>query len=939
MTLPRSEQAKRDFFRGSVDTDRKFAHRTEQPSVVVEDDRTGMSVATLKRAIADNLYYLQGKNEEYATPHDWYMALSYTVRDRLMQRWLKTMETFFLENDAKAVFYLSAEFLMGRQLGKNLLNIGCFRNALRALKDSGLNLYDLMEQEPDPGLGNGGLGRLAACFLDSLATLSIPAVGYGIRYEYGIFKQGIEGGWQIERPDQWLKWGNPWEIARPELLFDVKFGGHVEHQQREDGSYSPRWVPARVVSGIPYDTLVPGYDTNTVNTLRLWAARSTNDFDFAIFDAGDYTRAVAEKTFSENISKVLYPNDNTPQGKELRLRQQYFFVSCSLQDIVRTFLLRNKDLRRLPRRAAVQLNDTHPAVGVAELMRILMDDHGLSWEDAWDVTVKCFGYTNHTLLPEALERWPVGLFGRLLPRHLEIIYGINQRFLDEVQVRFPNDDQRLGRMSIVEEGEEKQIRMAHLATVGSHAVNGVAAMHSELVKHELLRDFHEMYPERFSNKTNGVTPRRFVMLSNMKLAYLITERIGRGWITDLNQLRQLEDHLDDPGFQEVWRIFKDDNKQDLAQYILEELDVKVDPDSLFDVQVKRIHEYKRQHLFLLFIITEYLRIKDDPNRETTPRTCVFGGKAAPGYHMAKLIIKLINSVANVVNNDPQVGDRLKVVFLPNFSVSVGERVYPAADLSEQISTAGKEASGTGNMKFALNGSLTIGTLDGANVEIRDAVGEENFFLFGLNVDEVRALKNSNYQPWDYYHRCPELKRALDCIGGGMFSGGDTEMFRPLVDSLLGVDEYLVCADFEAYLRTQDSVSSEFENSDQWIRKSILNVARMGYFSSDRTINEYCRDIWKAKPLHVELESYTQERAGIQVEPLRDNGSDSVPRKSTTRRTSNGSTGKRTEKSTAKAKSAAKRKSATRSSTTRASSKLTKAKSRATSTSKTRAKRK
>ncbi len=678
------------------------------PRVVVEDDRTGMSVPAFKRAFMDNLACVQGVGDWNATLHDYYMALSYTVRDRLVRRWIRSVETYF-QADAKFVCYLSAEFLMGRQLGSNLLNAGCWSAVHQALQEMGLNLYDILEVEPEPGLGNGGLGRLAACFLDSLATLNIPAIGYGIRYEFGIFEQRLENGWQVEHPDKWLQFGNPWEIHRPRQCVEVTFGGRTESYLDAAGRYRVRWLPARRIIGTPYDTMVPGFGTHNVNTLRLWSATSTKDFELSVFDAGDYARAVAEKTFSENISKVLYPNDNTPQGKELRLRQQYFFVSCSLQDIIRTYLLNRDDLADLHLHAAVQLNDTHPAVAVAELMRLLVDQHDLDWDKAWEVTQKTCGFTNHTLLAEALERWPVSLFGKILPRHLEIIYEINQRFLDKIALRYPDDPDRLARMSIIEEGAEKKVRMAHLAVVGSHAVNGVAALHTELVKHDLLRDFYELWPERFSNKTNGVTPRRWMMLCNPKLTYLITEKIGKAWLRDLEQLRQLESHVDDEEFRETWRIFKDDNKRMLADYIQQKHGIDVDSDSLFDVQVKRIHEYKRQLLMVLYIITLYDRIKANPQLELQPRTFIFGGKAAPGYAMAKRIIKLINAVAEVVNHDADVRGRLKVVFLVNFCVSLGERVYPAADLSEQISMAGKEASGTGNMKFGLNGALTIGT--------------------------------------------------------------------------------------------------------------------------------------------------------------------------------------------------------------------------------------
>jgi len=839
------------------------ARRTEAVKVQVEDDRTGMSVETLKRAIADNLYYLQGKSERFAAPHDYYMALSYTVRDRLIHRWIKSVEKYVL-SDAKMVFYLSAEFLMGRQLRKNLVSAGCWESARTALGASGINLDELLEEEPDPGLGNGGLGRLAACFLDSLSTLAVPAVGYGIRYEFGIFEQRIENGWQVEAPDKWLRLGNPWEIPRPERTYEVKLGGHTECRRDEAGRLKVTWIPERTILGTPYDTLVPGFNTNTVNTLRLWSAGASRDFDFQVFNAGDYTRAVAEKTFSENISKVLYPNDNTTQGKELRLQQQYFFVSCSLQDILRFYTAEERDLRGLHEKAAVQLNDTHPAVAVAELMRLLIDEHALEWNTAWEITEKTFGYTNHTLLAEALERWPVALFGRLLPRHLEIIYEINRRFLDAVQAKFPGDTARLWRMSLIEEGAEKQVRMANLACVGSHAINGVAASHTELLKHDVLRDFAELWPDKFSNKTNGVTPRRFLLLSNPKLALLISEKIGRNWITDLAELKQLEALCDDVDFRRAWSAVKKENKEDLAEYIMQANGIAVNPASLFDIQVKRIHEYKRQLLFALYVITLYNRIKAYPHLKMVPRTFIIGGKAAPGYFMAKLIIKLINCVADVVNNDPDVEGRLKVVFLRNFSVTIGERVYPACDLSEQISTAGKEASGTGNMKFGLNGALTIGTLDGANIEIREAVGRENFFLFGLTFDEIAALRAAGYRPRDYYDQNLELRRALDTIAGGRFSPGEPNLFAPLVDALISHDEYMLLADYQSYIDCQKHVSAVYSDSETWTTMSILNTARMGYFSADRAIGEYCRDIWHAKPYPVEIENYRQEDAGLRA---------------------------------------------------------------------------
>lgn len=837
----------------------RYIHKTEHVEVRVEDDRTGMSPEAFKRAFADHLYYNQGVDENTATLHDYYMALAYTVRDRLMHRWIKSHQAF-MEQDAKTVFYLSAEFLMGRQLGNNLLNVGCFSQAREALREFSLEIYDLIEQEAEPGLGNGGLGRLAACFLDSLATLEYPAFGYGIRYEFGIFEQRFDDGWQVEHPDKWLRWGNPWEIARPQHTVEVALGGHTESYLDEQGRERTRWIPFRSVLGTPYDTLIPGFNTNTVNTLRLWSAGTSKEFDFQIFDSGDYYKAVEEKTFSENISKVLYPNDNTPQGRELRLRQQHFFVSCALQDIIRRYLLNHSTFDSFDKKNAIQLNDTHPAIAVAELMRLLMDEHALDWETAWEITHNTLGYTNHTLLPEALEKWSVRLFRWLLPRHLEIIFGINDRFLKKISETYPNDPSRIARMSLIEEGYEKQVRMANLAVVGSHAVNGVAKLHSDLVKEKVLHDFYELWPERFSNKTNGVTPRRWLMLSNPKLTYLISEKIGKSWIKNSEELKGLEKYLHDPLFIETWKIFKDENKSDLAEVIKHLCGVKVNSSSLFDIQVKRLHEYKRQLLNVLHIITLYNRLKKSPGADIVPRTFIFGAKAAPGYFMAKLIIKLINSIGEVLNNDRDIDGRLKVVFLPNFSVSLGERVYPAADLSEQISLAGKEASGTGNMKFALNGALTIGTLDGANIEIRDAVGAENFFLFGMTVNEVEELRARGYQPLAYYQSDIELKEVIDAISSGVFSQGDKVVFRPIVDSLLNRDEYFLLADYRSYINCQDEVSRVFRDEDRWARMSVLNTARSGHFSSDRTIREYASEIWGLEPVPFSIEEYDQEKA-------------------------------------------------------------------------------
>jgi starch phosphorylase len=821
------------------------------PQIKIEDDRTGLSIETLRSALADNLFYIQGKFPGTATKNDYYMALAYTIRDRLLQRWLNTVQTY-MRKEVKVVCYLSAEYLVGPHLANNLIDLELYDKVNQAVKESGLDLQELIEQEEEPGLGNGGLGRLAACYLDSLSSLEIPGIGYGIRYEFGIFDQEIRDGWQVEITDKWLQYGNPWEVARPEESVEVKLGGKTEPYYDEKGNYRVRWVPHRVVKGIPYDTPILGYKVNTANTMRLWKAEAAESFDFQAFNVGDYYGAVNAKVISENLTKVLYPNDEQIQGKELRLQQQYFFVSCSLQDMIRLLLGAGESLYNFHNQFAAQLNDTHPAIAVAELMRLLVDEHHLDWDKAWIITQNTFGYTNHTLLPEALEKWSLDLFARLLPRHLEIIYEINQRFLDNVRIKYPGDNNKLAQLSLIDESGSRYIRMANLACVGSHAINGVAALHSELLKKTVLKDFYELFPEKFTNVTNGVTPRRWMVLSNPKMSQLISDRIGDNWIKDLDDLKKLEAFAQDASFCEQWRQIKQEVKLDLATFIRKKLGIVVDPTSLFDIQVKRIHEYKRQHLNLLHVITLYNRIKHDRNLDIAPRTVIFGGKAAPGYFIAKLIIKLINSVAEVVNKDPDVGDRLKVIFLPNYNVTLGQRVYPAADLSEQISTAGKEASGTGNMKFSLNGALTIGTLDGANVEIRQEVGAENFFLFGLTAEEVSNLKAKGYNPLDYYKNNAELKAAIDLISSGFFSHGDLELFKPLLDSWLNRDEYLLFADYQAYLDAQEQVSQAYRDRDRWTRMSILNVARMGKFSSDRAIREYSRDIWNTQPVPVEL---------------------------------------------------------------------------------------
>jgi len=831
--------------------------------VTIEDDRTGLSVETLRRALTDHLYYIQGKLPEFASFNDFYLALAFVVRDRLMPRWLYSRRNY-LDPQTRIVSYLSAEFLLGPHLENNLINLGIQNVIRQAVEESNLDYRALIEQEEEPGLGNGGLGRLAACYMDSLSSLEIPAIGYGIRYEFGIFDQDIRDGWQVEITDKWLQFGNPWEIARPSVAVTVKFGGHTEPYVDNEGQYRVRWVPDQVVKGIPYDTPITGYQVNTVNTLRLWKSEAPESFDFQTFNVGDYYGAVNQKIVSENISKVLYPNDEQIQGKELRLMQQFFFVSCALQDMIRIHLTSGRRLDSFHEKFAVQLNDTHPAVGVAELMRLLIDEHYMQWDAAWEITRRTFAFTNHTLLPEALEKWSVDLFGRILPRHLEIIYEINRRFLDQVRLRFMGDEERISQLSLIDESGNRAVRMANLACVGSYSINGVAALHTELVKTTILKDFYDLSPEKFNNKTNGVTPRRWMVQANPRLTNLITSKIGDTWIKHLDGLRGLESFADDGGFRHEWRQIKLSIKRDLADHIRTRTGIVVNPESMFDVQVKRIHEYKRQHLNVLHIITLYNRIKADPNADITPRTFIFGGKAAPGYAMAKLMIKFITSVGDVVNNDPDVRDRLKVVFLPDYNVTFGQRVYPAAELSEQISTAGKEASGTGNMKFSMNGALTIGTLDGANIEIREEVGAENFFLFGLKTTEVQELKANGYNPWDYYNSNDTLKAVMDLVASGHFSHGDTELFRPLLDNLLHHDPFLLLADFQSYIDCQDAVGQAYRDQDNWTRMSILNAARTGKFSSDRSIREYCDDIWHVKPLPVVVPDYDQAKAALNV---------------------------------------------------------------------------
>jgi starch phosphorylase len=817
----------------------------------LDDDRTALNKESIKHAFLDNLFYIQGKFPGLATQLDYYQALAFVVRDRIMQRWISTAAAY-TEQGSRTVAYLSAEFLMGPHLGNNLVNLGIYDDVQRAMHELGLDLDSLLKQEDEPGLGNGGLGRLAACFIDSLATLEVPSLGYGIRYEFGIFQQELVDGWQNERTDKWLRFGNPWELVRPEWAVEVNFGGHTEPFVDEHDRQRVRWVPGRTVIGVPYDTPILGYHTNTANTLRLWRAEATESFDFSTFNRGDFYGAVTKKISSENLTKVLYPNDEQIQGKELRLEQQFFFVSCSLQDMIRILKVQKIPLERFHEKFSVQLNDTHPSIAVAELMRLLVDKNGLEWDAAWSITTRTFAYTNHTLLPEALERWPLSMFKRVLPRHMEIIFEINARFLDEVRLRFFGDEQRLARMSLIDEHGERYVRMANLASVGSFAINGVAALHTDLLKQDVLRDFFELWPEKFSNKTNGVTPRRWMVLSNPRLSGLISRTIGQGWIRDLDELRRLETMVDDSHFRSEWRDIKRYNKVRLAELVRERTGSVIDPDSIFDVQVKRIHEYKRQHLNALHVIALYHRLKSDPGLDIPPRTFIFGGKAAPGYHMAKLIIRLITAIGETVNRDSQLRDRLKVVYIPNFNVTNAQWIYPAADLSEQVSTAGKEASGTGNMKFQMNGALTIGTMDGANIEIREEVGPENFFLFGLDASEVQALRASGYRPMDYYQGNLELRAVLDLIRDGYFTRGDGQVFRPIVDGLLHDDPYMLLADYQSYVDCQQEVSRRYLDTGNWTRMSILNTARSGKFSSDRTIRQYCSEIWRAEPVPVSL---------------------------------------------------------------------------------------
>ena len=812
----------------------------------------GNTLAEFERDLADNLCYQRGTTAESASAQDVYWTLAVTVRDRLADRRARTARANHVANP-KFVYYLSAEYMLGRQFRQNALYTGTAGLARQAVAGSGFSAGELEELDVEPGLGNGGLGRLAACLLDSLATLDVPAVGYGIRYEFGIFKQAFEDGEQVELPDDWTFYGNPWEFPAPDDLQVVGFYGRTEPVDDDQGGLRARWVPGETVRGEPGHMLVPGYGTETVNILRLWRARAGREsFDLGLFNAGRYAEAVEAQMRSENLTKVLYPSDSTEAGRELRLKQQYFLVCCSLRDIIRRFRFRNSNWAAFPDKVVIQLNDTHPVLAVPELMRLLVDENGVGWEQAWSITRRTFAYTCHTLLPEALETWPVPMFGRLLPRHLEIIYALNRSFLAEVRARYPGEEGRVARMSLIQEDAGHRVRMANLAVVGSFAVNGVAGLQSRLLAQTTLRDFADLWPEKFLNVTNGVSPRRFLRLANPRLSGLITARLGdQRWLTDLDRLAGLEAFADDAEFRAQWREAKRQNKLDLAFHVLAATGVSIDPGSLFDVMVKRLHEYKRQLLKLLHVVTVYNRIKADPAAAVTPATVIFGAKAAPGYQQAKRIIKLINSVAAVVNADPDVAGRIKVVFIPDYNVSVAEVVVAAGNLSEQISLAGKEASGTGNMKLALNGALTVGTLDGASIEIRDRVGAGNFFLFGLTAGQAAALSHDGYSPRAAYQGDAELKAAIDALTSGAFSGGDRDAVEPVLSSILNWDEYLVLADYRSYIDCHDqAVGPAWADQDRWTRMSILNTARSGYFSSDRTVRDYNRDIWHIKPVAV-----------------------------------------------------------------------------------------
>lgn len=806
------------------------------------DPRAGMDVDSFREDIKQHLRYTLAKDKYSSTEWDNYRSVVLSVMDRLHDRWLNTQQRYYEDNE-KRVYYISMEYLIGRLLDNMLVNLGMQDVAAEAMKEVGLDYDKVRNAEWDAGLGNGGLGRLAACFLDSMATLGIPAIGYGIRYDYGIFYQQIENGYQIEKPDLWLRYGNPWDIVRPKIQYNVPFYGNSHAYHDESGDLRFRWDNTHDVLAVAYDTPIPGYKNDVVNNLRLWKASSSSSIDLKSFNQGQYIDAVRDTQLNENISRVLYPNDKVFVGQELRLKQEFFLVAASVRDILRRFKKTNDDWRDLPEKVAIQCNDTHPNLAIPEMMRILVDEEGLNWDLAWDITKKTMAYTNHTLLPEALEKWPVSLLRSLLPRHLQIIYEINRRFLNEVSDQIGDDKGKVSRLSIVGEGEDPVVHMASLGIVGSHKVNGVAALHSNLIKKHLFKDFYEIYPDKFTNKTNGITPRRWLRQSNRELSELITGEIGEGWVTDLDQLKKLEKFVDDKKFMKKFAKVKQNNKQRMADYIEEKRGIEINTKSMFDIQIKRIHEYKRQFMLALYAITQYNRIKENPDKEFVPRTILVAGKAAPGYTMAKLFIKLMNDIGKKINNDSDVGDKLKFIFLENYSVTLAEKMIPSANLSEQISTAGFEASGTGNMKFALNGALTIGTLDGANVEIKEEVGDENIFIFGNTVDDVERLRHEGYNPWDYYNSNAELKKALDQIKDGFFND-DKELYQPIIDSLLHKGDYfLVLADYEAYVNKQAEVDELYKDQEEWNRKALLNTARVGKFSSDRTIRDYADEIW------------------------------------------------------------------------------------------------
>lgn len=814
----------------------------------IEDTRTGMSVDSIKRSVLYHLHFDLAKVPHTATLNDWYIALAYTVRDRFTELWIKTLKNF--TEDVKIIAYLSSEFLIGPQLEMNLINLGIYEEVSKALKDLGIDLKELIKQENEPGLGNGTIGRLAACYMDSLANLKLPAIGYGVFYEFGSFKQEFRDGWQVIKTKKWLLNGNPWGILHPEITYNINFGGHTESYYDDQDYFRVRWIPKFSIKGIAYDFPISGYKPGIVNLLRLWKAEAIESFDFEAFNISDYFGAVKEKIASESISKILYPDDEPYSGKHLRLAQQYFFISCALQDIIRLHLLRWRNIDSLSTSFSVHLNNSDTAIAIAELMRLLVDEHLVGWERAWYITQNIFSYTNHSALPENLEMWPLPLFADILPRHLEIIYEINRRFLNEISLKYPDDNHKLSRVSLIDERDQKYIRMVYLATLGSRAVISVSENHSRLLKETLLPDFYEIYPERFLNITNGVSQRRWILLSNPRLANLITKLIGDRWINQIKELKYLETSAEDRDFIKNWLEIKYHNKSDLAEFIYNKTGITVDPSSLFDIHMTKIHEQKRQHLTILYIITLYNRIKKNPQIDITPRTFIFSGKSSPGYYMANLIIKLINSIAEILNNDKDIAGRLKVIFIPDLNVKNGQMIYASADLSEQISTAGREVSTIGVMKFCMNGALTIGTHTGANLEICKEVGEENFFLFGLTAEEISNIKSSGYNPMFYNSTNPDLKEAIELISSGFFSRRDVSLFKPLVDSLLYRDEQMVFADYQSYIDCQDHIGKIFKDQEKWAMMSILTVSRIGKFSSDIAINEYNKKIWHAEPLKI-----------------------------------------------------------------------------------------